>query len=327
MSTRSVNRGERLTIIERLLFRNGQGLRAVEIAESCGVDRRTIYRDLATLDKLGVPVYQQDGRFFIKRDYYLAPMRMNFNEAMALFIAARAYSRIGEQQNPHLVSALNKLCAALPEPLASHVGYVTDWIRASPVDRNYMQVLETIIRGWVERRRVKLWASSKTGSLFTREFATYFIEPLPSGGLLVVGWDEANRSIRSLQVSAIKRVKLLDTSYEIPESLDRRPYLESTWGVTSIDAGERSEVVLAFAPDVTPLIRERLWHPSQRIETLPDKRCTLTVHVSDWREILPWVRSWGLAVEVLEPTALRLELGAEAANAASLYQRTPARSR
>ena len=56
MSARLINRGERLTAIERLLFRSGKGLRAVEIAESCGVDRRTIYRDLETLQKLGIPV-------------------------------------------------------------------------------------------------------------------------------------------------------------------------------------------------------------------------------------------------------------------------------
>ena len=70
MSARLINRGERLTAIERVLFRSGKGLRAVEIAESCGVDRRTIYRDLETLQKLGIPVTQEEGRFFLNRDYY-----------------------------------------------------------------------------------------------------------------------------------------------------------------------------------------------------------------------------------------------------------------
>jgi predicted DNA-binding transcriptional regulator YafY len=78
-------------------------------------------------------------------------------------------------------------------------------------------------------------------------------------------------------------------------------------------------VVIAFSPEVTPLMRERLWHASQQIETLNDKRCTLTVYVSDWHDLLPWIRSWGAQVEVLEPAALRHELAAEALKMATVY--------
>jgi predicted DNA-binding transcriptional regulator YafY len=90
------------------------------------------------------------------------------------------------------------------------------------------------------------------------------------------------------------------------------------WGITS-DSEAKTSVVLAFSPDVTPLIKERVWHSSQRIETLEDKRCTLSVQVYDWREMLPWIRSWGSQVEVLEPQALRWELAADAARIGEIY--------
>jgi predicted DNA-binding transcriptional regulator YafY len=139
MGARLVDRAERLSAIERMLFRNSGGLRAVEIAAACGVDRRTIYRDVDALDKLGIPISQQDGRFFINRDYYLATVRLNFNEAVALFIAARVLSRNAEQQTPHIVSALSKLGGALPEPLSSHISFIADSLRGNPVDRNFIQ--------------------------------------------------------------------------------------------------------------------------------------------------------------------------------------------
>lgn len=320
MSARLINRGERLTAIERLLFRNGHGLRAVEIAESCGVDRRTIYRDLDTLEKLGIPVSQEDGRFFLNRDYYLASVRMNFNEVVALFVAARAYTRSAEQQNPHIVSALNKLCAALPEPLSSHVDYIADWIRGNPVDRNYVQILEMVIRGWVEGRTIRLWGSlSKNGESYVRDFRTYFIEPTTTGGLYTIGQDVLTQSIKMLKIEWVKRAKLLDEHYEVPENFDRRPYLENVWGVIGDEGRERTRVVLAFAQDVTSLIRERLWHTSQQIEILPDKRCTLTVQVGDWHDLMPWLRSWGTQVEVLEPQGLRQQLAREAVQVARLY--------
>lgn len=318
MSARLINRGERLTAIERMLFRNSQGMRAVEIADACGVDRRTIYRDLEMLDKLGIPITQQDGRFFINHNYYLSSVRLNFHEAIALFVAVRVFARNARQQNPHVVSALNKLSVALPEPLSSHVAYIADWVRGNPVDRNYVQILETITHAWIERRQVKIWGGGKTGDINPSDFSIYFIEPTTTGGLYVIGSDESGDSVKALKIEAIKRAKMLDTIYDIPLEFDRRPYLESVWGIMGSD-GEKMKVVLAFSADVTPLIKERLWHTSQQVETLEDKRCTLSLEVADWRELLPWIRSWGAQVEVLKPEALRRELAVEALRMAGVY--------
>lgn len=315
-----MNRAERLALIERMLFRNSSsGLRAVEIARACGVDRRTIYRDLAMLDKMGVPLTQEDGRFCINREYYSANIRLNLNEAVALFIAARMLSRHAEQQNPHVISALSKLASSLPEPLATHVNYIAESVRAHPVDRNFVLVLETITRGWLERRRVKLWGSLvRSGEISVHEFSPYFVEPTANGGLYAIGFDDVSQGVRAFKLVAIRRAMLLDSSYEIPRQFDRRHYLANMWGITG-GGDNKTQVVLAFSPDVTPLIKERIWHSSQRIETLDDKRCTLSVQVADWHDLLPWIRSWGAQVEVLEPQALRGELADEAARVAAVY--------
>src|SRR5215471_5518533 len=72
MNNRLTSRTERLAEIERMLFRSAHGMRVMEIAEACGVDRRTVYRDMDTLSAIGVPIWQDDGRFGIDRDQYLA---------------------------------------------------------------------------------------------------------------------------------------------------------------------------------------------------------------------------------------------------------------
>ncbi|MEZ4667694.1 MAG: transcriptional regulator [Anaerolineae bacterium] len=320
MSIRLVNRSERLTAIEQMLFRNTRGLRAVEIAQACGVDRRTIYRDLEMLESLGLPVTQSDGKFLLNRDYYLASVRINFNEAVALFLATRSYTRNATQQYPYIISAISKLCAALPEPLSTHVDYIADWMRANPVDRNHVQILETVIRGWVEKRIVKLWMSStRDGEIQIRDFAVYFIEPTIIGDLCVVGRDFSSLNIKVCKLEHIKRIKLTETYYEIPVDFDRRSYLENMWGFADEEGRDTTRITLAFAPEVTPLIRERLWHASQRIDILPDKRCTLSIHIGDWRDLIPWLRSWGARVEVLEPNTLRHELAFDAMQVAQLY--------
>lgn len=64
---------------------------------------------------------------------------------------------------------------------------------------------------------------------------------------------------------------------------------------------------LKFAPGVTRRVKETTWHPSQKIEDLPDGGCLFTVRVGSTLEMTPWIRGWGPDVEVLEPSALRDE--------------------
>ena len=66
MSTQLINRTERLATIEKMLFRAPSGMRVVDIAAACGVDRRTVYRDLNLLNEIGLPIYQKDGRYFFE---------------------------------------------------------------------------------------------------------------------------------------------------------------------------------------------------------------------------------------------------------------------
>lgn len=320
MAHRLINRSERLAEIERLLLRNPLGLRVVEIAEACGVDRRTIYRDLTLLTQSGLPLDQKDGRFYLKHEHYVATVRLNLNESVALLVAARTLSHVADQHNPYVVSALKKLSAVLPQPIAAHVIELVESVRSRPVDRAFVAVLETFTRAWAERIHVKLWyRAADSYNTSVHEFATYFIEPTATGNLYAIGYDFLAQRVRAFKLQRIKRVQLLQTRYDIPSFFDRRRYLAGLWGVMRGETGDKSvEVVLAFAPHLTPLIKERASGASL-VTLLDDNRCVLSVQVSDWREALPWIRSFGSQVEVLEPKALRDEIAAEAAKVAGMY--------
>ncbi|MBZ0305514.1 MAG: HTH domain-containing protein, partial [Anaerolineae bacterium] len=66
-----MNRTQRLALIEQTLLNHPEGLRAVEISSLCGVDRRTIYRDLEYMQETGLPLWQNHGKFGIERESYL----------------------------------------------------------------------------------------------------------------------------------------------------------------------------------------------------------------------------------------------------------------
>ncbi|RMG83575.1 MAG: WYL domain-containing transcriptional regulator [Chloroflexi bacterium] len=322
MGTRPINRTERLASIEQMLFRSPHGLRAVEIAHACGVDRRTVYRDISLLGDIGIPIYQQDGRFFINREQYLANVRLSANEALALFIAARVLVHHADLQNPHLISGIRKISHVLPETSGAHVAFVLESLQQHPVDRAFVVVLETIVRAWDKQRKVRLWyrSSSDSREVPARDFATYFIEPTPKGELHVVGFDMASRRIRALPLRHIKRVKILREHYELPPRFNPLRYLSSAWGMLDDYESEAVDVALAFEPEVTPRIVGRLWHRSQTIDLLDNGGCILNIRVSDWQPLLPWIRSWGAQVTVLAPTPLRRQIAEEYRKLAAVYE-------
>ncbi|MEP7284944.1 MAG: WYL domain-containing protein [Chloroflexota bacterium] len=311
MNNRLSSRTERLAEIEKMLFRSAHGMRAVEIAETCGVDRRTIYRDLDMLSMLGVPIWQDEGRFGIIRDQYLATVRLNFNEAIALFIGARLLSRHADQLNPHLVSSLTKLSMAFPEPLASHVAFTAQAISHYPINNDFVATLEAVTQAWAERRRVRVWYTAhSSGETKAREFSPYFVEPTPQGGLYAIGHDALSGEIRTLKFQRMQKIQLLDERFEIPNDFDINQYFSTAWGI--MGGGGEVKVVLNFAHDAVDLIREHNWHESQKIENLSEGGCRMTLWVKDWREMRPWIRSWGSQVEVEEPEALRQDIASDA---------------
>src|SRR5579859_112864 len=318
MDTRLVSRTERLAEIERILFRSAHGMRVMEIAEACGVDRRTIYRDLDTLSTMGVPIWQDEGRFGIIRDQYLATVRLTFNEAMALFIAARLLSRHADHQNPHVVSALTKLGMAFPEPLASHVAFTAEAVRQHPSDDDFIETLEAVTRAWADQRKVKIWYNAHgSDETKARDFAPYFVEPTPQGGLYVIGHDALSGQIRTLKFERMQKVQVLDEPFSIPPDFDANQYFATAWGI--MGGGEELKVTLFFVPEAVGLLKEHRWHTSQQIQDVPGGGCRLTLWVKDWREMMPWIRSWGSQVIVEEPEELRREMSTDAHKVAERY--------
>lgn len=319
--TRMTSRAARLRQIEELLYRSSRGLSAVEIAAATGIDRRTAYRDIELLSESGVPIWQEASRFGIVREDYLSTVRLTLQEAVSLYIAGRLLARFADEHDPHIVSALTKLAGAMPEPLASSLARTAESIAKQPVNDRYVQVREAITLGWAQRRKVRLWyRSPRSGEVHPRDFAPYFIEAAGAGySAYVIGFDDSAQAMRTFKLARLDRAQMLDETYTLPPGFDPQAYLASAWGIMTGDSVIK--VVLEFSAKVASLAKERRWHASQEIDELEGGGLLLTLKVSEPREMLPWIRSWGGEVDVLEPPELRAEIGADAWRAAAHYER------
>ena len=122
----------------------------------------------------------------------------------------------------------------------------------------------------------------------------------------------------TFKVERVFGVEVTDQLFSIPDGIDFQAMLASAWGVIWRDEADVT-VVLRFAPSVVRRVKESTWHHTQHIDDLPDGSCLFTVSIGSTRELLPWVRSWGAAVEVLEPPAFRQEVVAEVQDLMRVY--------
>lgn len=312
------SKAARLRRIEHRLYNTPHGLRATELADYCGVDRRTIYRDLISLHEMGVPIWEDEGRYGLDRDTYLSTVQLNLNEAVALLFAARLLAHHSDEHNPHVVSALNKLAAGLPDTtISSHMARVAEIIRSRSMRSGYVRVLEAITRAWADRRRVVIRYRAASGTLTERRISPYFLEVSRSEpSSYVIAYDDLRSALRTFKLERIVSAEALDERYSIPDDFDPYAYLGSAWGV--MDEVE-VEVRLRFTPAVAARVKESVWHHSQRITDMPGGGCELAMRVGGIREVRAWVLGWGGDVEVLAPPALRDEVREHARRMLELY--------
>ncbi|NOK60747.1 MAG: WYL domain-containing transcriptional regulator [Chloroflexi bacterium AL-W] len=307
MIDRVQSKAARLRRIEHRLYNVPNGMRVIELSEYCGVDRRTIYRDLMTLHDMGVPVWEHAGRYGINRETYLSTVRLNLNETIALFFAVRLLAHHSDEHNPHVVSALSKLATGLPDAtISGHIAQAAEEIRTRPLRDGYVRVFEALTRGWADRKRVSIQYRSADGKLTERVICPYFLEVARrEPGAYVIAYDDLRGALRTFKIERINDAELLDNSYDIPADFDPHVHLSSSWGV--MDEPE-VEVQLRFSASVAHRVEESRWHHSQQVRTLDDGGCEVVMRVNGIREIRMWVLGWGSDVEVLAPDELRQEV-------------------
>jgi predicted DNA-binding transcriptional regulator YafY len=120
----------------------------------------------------------------------------------------------------------------------------------------------------------------------------------------------------TFKLDRIKKAELLEASFEIPPAFDMDRLLAGAWGIVW---GEEIMIKLKFYANVCRRLKETRWHASQIIIDLPDRSCIMSLKVGSTLEIIPWIRSWGPDVEVVEPKELRLQFARWARELSAIY--------
>ncbi len=298
-----------------LLLQRQPNSKAGELAEKLGVSVRSLHRYIALLDEMGIPIYSErgpNGGFSLVRGYKMPPLIFTPEEATALCLGTRLVQELwGQLYQEAAQSAVVKIENVLPDDQRDEVAWarralVTTGLH-NPGLTSFAPHLQTLRRAIRQQKQVRLlYQSSQQTAPLEREVKPYALAH-SRGWWYVVGYCQLRAAIRAFRVDRIHQVELLETGFARPADFDARPY------VTPEPQGAVVHVRLRFAPAVAHLaLNNRLaW---ETVETQPDGSVRVALSLPDLIWATSFTLSYGPAVTVEEPEALR-QLVAEWARA------------
>lgn len=304
------NKRERMEQMELMLQSTRDCLSIQEIAERLDCDLSTAYRYLRELEQRRAVIEIHKGCFRLNPSESLSNVRLHPNEALTIYLALRRFVRQTGYAPDFMINAIQKIIPALQRPdLVETLMHSTHLLRAERSSTTqHATIWESLLRGWLENVVVRLqYQKLREDETDEHEFEPYLFEPMVFGhGTYVIGWSRTRNNIRTFKIERIKRAALTTQQFERRTHINVDDLLRNAWGIWYGEQPMR--VSLLFPPHVTARVLENVWHPSEVTELLPDGSLLWSVEVVGDREILPWVRSWGSDVKVLEPEFLKRQI-------------------
>jgi predicted DNA-binding transcriptional regulator YafY len=324
-SSRRTRQVVRLLAILKVLLDGGRPS-VHQLAARFHTRRETIYRDLRALQDVGYPIVgDEEGRLSRPR---LAsgvrttgpPVTLTRPELAALVWSVK-HAGDGQPFRAALGTVLPKLQAlAAPGggglPLALD-GAIEGRVRGAKDYAGFTDTILHLVQAIVERRpcRVEYQAIGRARP------RAYAYEPFRivavHGGLYAIGRVPPHMGLTTLAIDRIRSLALTDGAFTVPAAFDPKRLAAEAFGVV----WERPmTVVVRFGPKQAPYVREREWHPTQRLRSRRDGGIELTFRAGGRFEIARWILGWGDGAEVLRPARLRREIAGILRAAARRYR-------
>ncbi|KAF0217905.1 MAG: helix-turn-helix type 11 domain-containing [Geobacteraceae bacterium] len=302
------------------------GITIEELAEESGVNRRTIHRDLNAIHEAGYPLVAEweNGRKvyrFLTRFKDVPPINFSLHELMTLhFLRSQLGFLRGTPFQEEMEAIFKKVNSVLPPRYAAHLERIArvslPLLQGARDYRKVAEPLRALREALLYQRRVTLRYAAKgkagTGSYEVDPYTLVFYK----GGLYLLGYAHNRRGLRTFAAERLRSVELTKERFELPDDFRPEQQFRTAFGIVDETP---LKVRVRFRPTLAQMVRERLWHPTQKVKRQKDGSVELTFTAGGKMEILSWLLSHGAHAELLEPAELREELRRTAREMANLY--------
>ncbi len=318
---------QRLRRLQHIRDRLARGRPATcqDLAEELGVDRRTILRDLEVLrQEYGAPVEYDRRRHTLvltEPEWDLPRVRLSEGELLQLLLARQMAEAWRETPMAETLERLfRKLDQVLEEPVSVDPEWVGEQVsfhfsgRGRVSRRVWTSVLKALRAGRCLQLRYQAAGYPQPAELQ--------VEPLHLACLEGDWYLLARRGGAEVRLYALRRVRgarLLQRRIPLErQPFDARAWLRRRFRRFVAPAGQLPRRArIRFDTATAPWIREREWHPEQRVREHRDGGLTLSFPMTSVPETRRWVLGWGAGARVLGPPELRDAVAAEVARMAA----------
>lgn len=294
--------------------RRGALPNCAQFKRELGVSRRTLMRDLDFLrDEENAPVaYDQSAKGYRLTDttYQLPPIQLTRSEVFSFSIARKLLAHFeGTPLELDLRSVMRKIGESLEGTVSLDVEALTEHFSVLSEDHARVDsgVWQTVAKAINQQACLRL-----TYQRFDGVTGAYEVEPYHLAAYHG-NWYVLARNVRAGKVEtfALSRCRALAGNgehFQRPSDFDGRAFLRRGFGITG--APQAWQVRLLFSRQVATYIKERVWHPSQRLRPRRDGRLEVRLETTGHKELVRWILSWMPEVKVLAPAELKARVAA-----------------
>ncbi|NIM18665.1 MAG: WYL domain-containing protein [Candidatus Latescibacteria bacterium] len=306
--------------------KRGKYSNAGDIADRFDVSQKTAQRDIQfVIERLDAPLHYDSSRhgyYYTDDSFELPSMWLHRDEVIAFALAKRLAATIPSQQiKAALQDFLEKISMHFPSAGEFDLDNLEKKVTLKSIE--YFGVDEAIfnkvLHALIPPRTLEIVYCLP----FRSERTDRRIVPLHllnyMGEWHIIAYCGKMHKLRHFMLSRVRQIRFSERRLPVPGNLPTiKEYIDKHFGVFT--GKSPVAVSLRFSPQASRQVKEQVWHPDQKLKWDRDERLTLTIPVSDFREVKREVLKYGEEVEVLKPAALRREVMREIERMGGLYR-------
>ena len=291
------------------MLEDRQELAVSDVARELGYTTRTVYRDLAVLERIGVPIYQdrtgRRARWRVVDGYRRRlSVSLSWSEMLALALGRKLLAGLaGTPLADGSASALQKIGSALPTELARRASRADESVSATLGGAHeYRERVLRLVLDAIERSETLALSYRKPGAgVAVERVVDPYLLHVQSGVVYLIGFAHDRGAVRTFRADRVRDARLTGRAFtsRVPFSISN--LAQGAFGPWE---GRPRRIRLSFSPEVASRVAERASHPTQRGQWRSDGWLDVEMRLPLCPALFSWVLGFGSSVEVRGPMEL-----------------------
>lgn len=225
----NISRLSRLTAI-LLKLQSSSVVSVPALSEHFNVSKRTIYRDLESLEEAGVPIIQVEGKgYSIMSGYNLPPVMFSESEANAIILGKKIMDKTKDES---LIKEFNKAVDKIKSVLKNQEREKADFLAERTIigknwkeekTSNHLPEIQKALTNF-DLLRIE-YAKEGTKKPTSREIEAFAIYHNTLENWVLVAWCRLRKEFRNFRLDRILKLKKLNQKFE-PHKLTLAEFIE-----------------------------------------------------------------------------------------------------